>query len=63
MKKKLIHQLGLLLFNEKSIVSEDRVTQIPKILIYVHFTLFGCAVTSTFGAVNNDANLKLDNQF
>jgi len=46
-------------FNEKSIVSENRVTPIPQDFDLRTAALFGCAVTSAFGAVNNDANLKI----
>ena len=46
-------------FNEKSIVSENRLTIIPEDFDLKVAALFGCAVTSAFGAVNNDANLKI----
>ncbi len=46
-------------FNEKSIVSENRLTVIPKDFDMRIAALFGCAVTSGFGAVNNDANVKI----
>ena len=44
MKKQLFQRIGL--------------RQSLKILICIA-ALFGCAVTSAFGAVNNDANLKI----
>ncbi len=46
-------------FNEKAIVSENRLTVIPKDFDLKTAALFGCAVTSGFGAVNNDANIKI----
>jgi S-(hydroxymethyl)glutathione dehydrogenase/alcohol dehydrogenase len=46
-------------FNEKAIVSENRITVIPKDFDLKTAALFGCAVTSGFGAVNNDAKVKI----
>ena len=46
-------------FNEKAIVSENRVTVIPKDFDMRTATLFGCAVTTGFGVVNNDAQVKI----
>lgn len=46
-------------FNEKAIISENRLTVIPKDISLKTAALFGCAVTSGFGAVNNDANVKI----
>ena len=46
-------------FNEKTIVSENRVTKIPKNFDLKIAALFGCSVTSGFGAVNNDAKVKI----
>ncbi len=46
-------------FNEKALVSENRLTVIPKSLDLKIAALFGCAVTSGFGAVNNDAKVKI----
>jgi len=46
-------------FNEKAVVSENRLTVIPKEFDLKKAALFGCAVTSGFGAVNNDANVKI----
>ena len=46
-------------FNEKAIISENRLTVIPKNFDLRSAALFGCAVTSGFGAVNNDANVKI----
>jgi len=46
-------------FNEKAIVSENRLTVIPKSFDMRTAPLFGCAVTSGFGIVNNDAKIKI----
>ena len=46
-------------FNEKAVVSENRLTVIPKDFDLRTAALFGCAITSGFGAVNNDANVKI----
>ena len=42
-----------------AIISENRLTVIPKTLDLKMAALFGCAVTSAFGAVNNDAKVKI----
>ena len=46
-------------FNEKAIVSENRVTVIPKDFDMRTAALFGCAVTTGFGVINNDAQVKI----
>ena len=46
-------------FNEKAVVSENRLTKIPDDFDMRIAALFGCAVTSGFGAVNNDAQVKI----
>ncbi len=46
-------------FNEYSIVSENRLTKIPHDFDMKVATLFGCAVTTALGVVNNDANIKI----
>ena len=46
-------------FNEKAIVSENRLTVIPSDFDMRIASLFGCAVTSGFGIVNNDAKVKI----
>lgn len=46
-------------FNEKAIISENRLTVMPKDFDMKIAALFGCAITSGFGAVNNDAKLKI----
>ena len=46
-------------FNQLAIVSENRLTPIPASFDMKAATLFGCAVTTAFGVVNNDANIKI----
>jgi len=46
-------------FNEQAIVSENRLTVIPDDFDMKIAPLFGCAVTTAFGVVNNDAQIKL----
>jgi len=46
-------------FNEYAVVSENRVTRIPKDLPFDIATLMGCAVTTALGLVNNLARLKI----
>jgi len=46
-------------FNEYAIVSENRLTNIPKDFDLTLATLFGCAVTTGLGIVNNSANIKI----
>jgi S-(hydroxymethyl)glutathione dehydrogenase/alcohol dehydrogenase len=46
-------------FNEYAVVSENRVTRIPKDLPFDIATLMGCAVTTALGLVNNLAQLKI----
>jgi S-(hydroxymethyl)glutathione dehydrogenase/alcohol dehydrogenase len=46
-------------FNEFAIVAENRVTAIPDDVDFETAALLGCAVTTGFGVVNNDAKLKI----
>lgn len=46
-------------FSEYSVVSENRLTVIPRDFDLKLATLFGCAVTTAMGVVNNDAHLKV----
>ncbi len=58
-KGKKINAGWVTTFNEKSIISENRLTKIPKKFDLRIAALFGCSVTSGFGAVNNDAKVKI----
>ena len=46
-------------FNEYAIVSENRVTPIPKDFDLKLAALFGCAVTTGLGVINNKAQLQI----
>jgi S-(hydroxymethyl)glutathione dehydrogenase/alcohol dehydrogenase len=46
-------------FNEYAIVSENRLTVIPPDFDLKLATLFGCAITTALGVINNDAQLKI----
>src|SRR3989338_8209890 len=45
-------------FNEYAIVSENRVTPIPKNVDMKIAALYGCAITTGYGVVHNDSRLK-----
>jgi len=46
-------------FNEYAVVSENRLTPIPKDFDLRLAPLFGCAVTTAMGVINNDARVKI----
>jgi S-(hydroxymethyl)glutathione dehydrogenase/alcohol dehydrogenase len=46
-------------FNDHAIVSENRVTPVPADFDLRLAPLFGCAVTTAFGVIHNDAQLKV----
>jgi S-(hydroxymethyl)glutathione dehydrogenase/alcohol dehydrogenase len=46
-------------FNEYAVISENRLTAIPQTFDMKLAPWFGCAVTTAFGVVNNDAQLKV----
>lgn len=46
-------------FNEYAVVSENRITRVPEGVELAYASLFGCAVTTGFGVVENKAELKL----
>jgi len=46
-------------FSEKAIISENRLTAIPSNFDMRLAPLFGCAVLTAFGVVNNDAKIKI----
>ena len=57
--KKEVNAGWVTTFNEYAVVSENRLTVIPKNFNLKTAALFGCAITSGFGAVNNDAKVKI----
>lgn len=46
-------------FNEFAVVSENRLTSIPKDVPFEVAALMGCAVTTALGLINNEAKLKI----
>jgi len=46
-------------FNSHAVISENRLTVIPNDFDLKVATLFGCAVTTAMGVINNDAQLKI----
>ena len=46
-------------FNKHAVVSENRLTVIPKDFDMKTAPLFGCAITTAMGVVNNDAQIKI----
>lgn len=46
-------------FNEFAVVSENRLTAIPKEIPFEIAALLGCSVTTALGLINNEANLKM----
>ena len=46
-------------FNSHAVVSENRLTPIPKWFDLRSAPLLGCAVTTAFGAIGNDAQVKI----
>ena len=46
-------------FNETAVISENRVTKISPDFDLRIAPLFGCAVTTAFGVINNDAQVKV----
>lgn len=46
-------------FNDYAVVSENRITRIPKDIPYEIAALMGCCVTTGLGLINNEAHLKI----
>lgn len=46
-------------FNEYAVVSENRITPIPKDISFEVAALMGCSVTTALGLINNEAQLKI----
>jgi S-(hydroxymethyl)glutathione dehydrogenase/alcohol dehydrogenase len=57
--KKNVNAGWVTTFNDEAIVSENRLTVIPAAFDLRTAPLFGCAVTTAVGVVNNDAQLKI----
>lgn len=46
-------------FNDEAIISENRLTKMPQNMAQEIAPLYGCAITTGFGVVSNDANMKI----
>jgi S-(hydroxymethyl)glutathione dehydrogenase / alcohol dehydrogenase len=46
-------------FSQHAVISENRVTPIPKDVAFDIAALMGCAVTTALGLINNDAKVKI----
>jgi S-(hydroxymethyl)glutathione dehydrogenase/alcohol dehydrogenase len=46
-------------FSEQAVVSENRLTAIDKTIPFDFAALMGCALTTAFGLINNEAQLKI----
>jgi S-(hydroxymethyl)glutathione dehydrogenase/alcohol dehydrogenase len=46
-------------FNDHAVISENRLTPVPEDIDPKIVPLFGCAVTTAMGVVNNDAHIKI----
>ena len=57
-KDKLVNAGWVTTFNEYAVVSENRVTAIPKGSNMKTAALYGCAITTAFGLLQNEALLK-----
>ena len=58
-KGKTVNAGWVTTFNDRAIVSENRLTVIPKDFDLKLAPLFGCAITTAMGVINNDAQLKI----
>jgi len=56
---RLVNAGSVTTFNEYAVVSENRLTRIPDDFDLRLAPLFGCAVTTGFGVINNDARVKV----
>ena len=57
--KKTINAGWVTTFNEYAVVSENRLTSVSQDIDFDTAALLGCAVTTGFGVINNDAKLKI----
>ena len=55
----IVHAGWVTTFNHLAVVSENRLTPIPKEISFEIAALMGCAVTTALGLINNDAQLKI----
>jgi len=58
-KDRVVNAGWVTTFNDHAVVSENRLTVIPKEFDLRLAPLFGCAVTTAIGVINNDAKVKI----
>ena len=58
-ERKIVNAGFVTTFNEYAVVSENRITKIPNNYPMDKATLFGCAVTTGLGVIENNAQLKM----
>ena len=46
-------------FNDHSIVSENRITVVPRSISFKICALLGCSLTTALGIVSNEAKIKI----
>ena len=56
--KRIINAGWVTTFNNYAVVSENRITKIPKGISMKEGVVFGCALTTSYGVLYNDAKLK-----
>jgi len=56
---KIVSAGGVTTFNNQAIVSENRLTKIPKDFDLKMAPIFGCAIPTAMGVINNDAQIKI----
>jgi S-(hydroxymethyl)glutathione dehydrogenase/alcohol dehydrogenase len=57
-KKQVVNAGWVTTFSEYAVVSENRVTKIPDEYDLKTASLYGCAITTAFGVIHNDAKAK-----
>ncbi len=58
-KSKKINAGWVTTFNNKAVVSKNRVTKLPKKLSMKEGILFGCSLTTSYGSIFKDSKIKL----
>lgn len=59
-KKNILIGGGLVTtFNDQAVVSENRITVVPKSIPFNTCALLGCSLTTSLGLVNNEAKIKI----
>ena len=56
---KVVSAGGVTTFNNRAIVSENRVTKIPKDFDLKLAPVLGCAIPTAMGVINNEAQVKI----